>query len=123
MLAFGAFGLLLAALGVYSVMAFSVAQRTAEFGVRLALGASTRTILPLVLRSSATIVGIGLLIGALAAVALNRILSAFLTEVGSIDIPILLGAIAVMILSAGAACLIPAIAAARLDPVRALRTQ
>ena len=123
MLAFGAFGLLLAALGVYSVMAFSVAQRTAEFGVRLALGASTRTILPLVLRSSATIVGIGLLIGALAAVALNRILSAFLTEVRSIDIPILLGAIAVMILSAGAACLIPAIAAARLDPVRALRTQ
>ena len=91
--------------------------------MRMALGASTRNILPLVLRRSAAIVGIGLLIGAAASVALNRILSAFLSEVGSIDMPILLGATAVMIVSGGVACLMPALAATKLDPVRALRAE
>jgi putative ABC transport system permease protein len=123
MLGLGAFGLALAALGVYGVIAFSVAQRTPEFAVRMALGASTRNILPLVLRRSATIVGIGLLLGAGAAVALNRLLAAFLTEVGPVDVPILAGAMTALVISAGAACLVPALAAAKLDPVRALRAE
>ena len=88
MLGFGAFGLALAALGVYGVMAFSVAQRTPEFGVRMALGAGLGDILPLVLRHSAQLVGLGLAIGIGAAITVNRLLASILTEVGSIDLGI-----------------------------------
>ena len=121
MLGFAAFGLMLAALGVYGVMAFSITQRTAEFGVRMALGAGMKDILPLVLRRSAALVGIGLVVGTIAAVALNRVLASFLTEVGPVDVAILAGAAMSIVATAGVACLVPAIAAARLDPVQALK--
>jgi putative ABC transport system permease protein len=121
MLGFAAFGLMLAALGVYGVMAFSITQRTAEFGVRMALGAGMKDILPLVLRRSAALVGIGLLVGTIAAVALNRVLASILTHVGPLDVTILAGAAMSIVATAGVACLVPAIAAARLDPVQALK--
>ena len=121
MLGFGAFGLMLAALGVYGVMAFSITQRTAEFGVRMALGAGMRDIVPLVLWRSAVLVGIGLLVGTIAAVALNRVLASILTEVGPVDVAILAGAAMSIVVTAGAACLVPAVAAARLDPLQALK--
>jgi putative ABC transport system permease protein len=121
MLAFGAFGLLLAALGVYGVMAFSVAQRTPEFGVRMALGARPGDILPLVLGRSTVLIAAGLSIGIVAAMALNRVLSSVLSEVGSLDLGILIGAAVAITVTASAACLAPALSAARLDPVCALK--
>jgi putative ABC transport system permease protein len=120
-LALGAFGLLLAALGVYGVMAFSVAQRTAEFGVRLALGARLTDILPLVLRRSAALVGAGLALGAGVAIALNRALASVLTEVSPFDLASLAGAALCIAVTAGIACLVPALAAGRLDPIQALK--
>ena len=85
MTGFGAFGLALAALGVYGVMAFSVSQRTVEIGIRMALGAAAGDILPLVLRRALWLVGAGVALGAFGAILLNRILASLLTEVGRID--------------------------------------
>lgn len=122
MLGFGAFGLALAALGVYGVMAFSVAQRKTELGIRLALGATVGQIVSLVLRGSVAGVGGGIALGASMAAALNRPLSVLLPDIGSPDAAILIGATALIGLTAAAACLIPAMAASRLDPIVALRT-
>ena len=121
MLAFGAFGLLLAALGVYGVMAFSVAQRTPEFGVRLALGARMTDILPLVLRRSTVLVSCGIVLGTAIAVALNRTLASVLTEVSAVDIASLVLAAVAIGLTAAIACVVPALAAGRIDPIRALK--
>jgi putative ABC transport system permease protein len=123
MLGFGAFGLALAALGVYGVMAFSVAQRTMEIGIRMALGARAADILPLVLRRGAALVCAGIAAGALGAIALNRVLASLLTEVGSLDRAVLAGASGLMVAAAMAACLVPALAASRLDPVTALKAE
>jgi putative ABC transport system permease protein len=118
---FGAFGLLLAALGVYGVMAFSVSQRTAEIGIRMALGAAPRDILPLVLRRALWFVVGGTALGAVGAIVLNRLLASLLTEVGRVDPAVLAAAAALIVAAAVAACVIPATAAARLDPVAALK--
>jgi hypothetical protein len=123
MLAFGAFGLALAGLGVYGVMAFTVAQRMSEIGIRMALGAHASDIVPLVLRRSASLVLLGIAVGAAVAVAANRLLAALLTEVGAVDRSVLLGACLLILLAAFVACLLPAIKAARLDPVDALNSQ
>jgi putative ABC transport system permease protein len=123
MLAFGAFGLALAALGVYGVMAFSVAQRTTEFGIRLALGAGMADILPLALRRSLVLVAAGVAGGMVVAAALNRVLSTLLTEVGSVDATTLVGASLLILAAAMTACLAPAIGIARLDPVATLRAE
>jgi len=123
MLAFGAFGLALAALGVYGVMAFSVAQRTTEFGIRMALGARMADILPLVLRRSLALVTAGVVLGTAAAMALNRLLSSLLTEIGVLDGLTVAGAAALILTAAAVACVAPAIGAARLDPVASLRAQ
>ncbi len=123
MTGFGAFGLMLAALGVYGVMAFSVSQRTAEIGIRMALGAAAGDILPLVLRRALWLVGGGVACGACGAIVLNRILASLLTEVGRVDPVVLAGAAALIVGAAVGACVIPALAAARLDPVAALRAE
>jgi putative ABC transport system permease protein len=123
MLAFGAFGLALAALGVYGVMAFSVAQRTTEFGIRLALGARMTDILPLVLRRSLLLVSSGVVAGVAAAAALNRVLTSVLSEIGAIDPLTLVWAAVLIMVAAVVACLAPAIGLARLDPVASLRAE
>jgi len=120
---FGAFGLMLAALGVYGVMAFSVSQRTAEIGIRMALGAASGDILPLVLRRALWLVVAGVALGAFGAIALNRLLASLLAEVGAIDPAVLAASAALIVAAAVAACVMPAIAAARLDPVAALRAE
>jgi putative ABC transport system permease protein len=117
----GGFGLLLAALGVYGVMAFSVSQRTAEIGIRMALGAGTRDILPLVLGRALWLVAGGVAVGGLGALALSRVLAGLLTEVGRADLGTFAGAAALVVATAALACLVPALVAARLDPVAALR--
>ena len=121
MIGFAAFGLCLAALGVYGVMAVSVSQRTAEFGIRLALGARAADILSLAVTHSLAMIAIGLVVGAASAVALNRVVAHLLTEVGSVDVPTLGGAVVLIVGAALAACLLPALRASRIDPVSALK--
>ena len=123
MLGLAAFGLVLAALGVYGVTAFSVAQRTAEIGIRMALGGARRDILPLILRRSLTLITAGLGAGLVAAAALNRLLSTLLTEVGRLDGAVIGGAAASILLAALVASLMPALKASRLDPLLALRSE
>jgi putative ABC transport system permease protein len=121
MFGLSAFGLALAMLGVYGVMAFSVAQRTAEIGIRMALGARPGDILPLVMRRGLTLIAAGVAIGSLAAVWLNRLMAGMLTEIGSLDPAVLAGAALLILSAAVIACVTPALRAARLDPVVALR--
>jgi len=121
MIGFGAFGVLLAALGVYGVMALSVAQRTVEFGIRMALGARGSDILPLVLRRALLLVTAGLAAGSLAAAVLTRVVAGLLMESSAVDPAMVAAAAAVMFVTALLACLVPTVAAGRLDPVAALK--
>jgi ABC-type antimicrobial peptide transport system permease subunit len=120
---FGVVAAVLAAVGVYGVLAYSVQQRTRELGVRVALGASTATLLKLVLIEGLTLAGAGVVLGLLGALALGRVLTTLLYEVSAYD-PATLAAIAgVATVIALVACLVPALRAVRLDPVNALRAE
>ncbi|MCX6952008.1 MAG: ABC transporter permease [Verrucomicrobia bacterium] len=123
LICFAAIAALLAAVGVYSVMAYSVAQRTGEIGVRMALGASHADILRLVLRSGATQVGLGLALGLGGALAASQLLAQFLYEVRPFDPLVFASLAAAFALIATLACLIPARRATRVDPMVALRTE
>jgi len=120
MIGFGAFGLLLAALGIYGVMALSVAQRRVEFGIRMALGARPSDMLRLILRRSLALVGAGIGIGVVVAAALGRAIAGLLTSAGGIDPSTLAAACALIFATASVACLLPAMAARRVELVRAL---
>ncbi len=120
MSAFSVFGLALAALGVYGVLAFTIAQRTTEIGIRMAMGATPRDILPLVLGRAARLVCAGALAGVAGAVVLNRVLAAVLSQVPAIDVPVIATACATVLAAAAIAALVPAVAAMRLDPAIAL---
>jgi putative ABC transport system permease protein len=119
---FGAAALLLSALGVYGVISFSVARRTREIGVRIALGADRRDVWRLVLREGLALAGLGLVLGCLLAAALSRTLRTVLFETPPQD-PATLAAVAATLLGAALlACAVPARRAAALDPQDALRT-
>ena len=122
---FGAFAVLalsLASVGLYSVVSYAVAQRTNEFGIRMALGAQRGHVMRIVLASMMASVGAGVAVGALLTVALNRILSAW---VGSEARDPLLVAVGAVVLCAVAvlACIVPARRAALVDPMNALRAE
>jgi putative ABC transport system permease protein len=120
---FALVALLLAAVGVYGVLSYSVAQRTQEIGVRMAIGAERAQIMCLVLRGGMAWALAGIAIGLLGAFALSRVLGTLLFEVGARD-PVTYSTVGVMLaLVAMLACCIPAARATRIDPVIALRAQ
>lgn len=124
LLGFFAFAaLFLAVLGVYGVMAYSVAQRTQEMGVRMAIGAQRRDILNLVVRQGSMLAAIGLGIGLVIALAVTRFLSLFLHGVSAFDPAIFLGVTLTLTASALAASFFPARRATRVDPLIALRSE
>jgi putative ABC transport system permease protein len=119
---FAGLALVLALIGVFGVLAYSVQQRRREFGVRIALGATGSSVLTLVLRSASTMIAAGTLIGLALAFALSKTISAFLFGVQPIDPVTFLGAVLLLIVTAALAAAAPAWRAAHVDPVVAFRT-
>jgi len=120
---FAVLALMLAMVGVFAIIAYSVQQRMREFGVRIALGASTGTVLGLVLGGAARMVGIGAAIGLVAAALLAQSISAFLFGVQPLDPVTFVSVAGVLLLTATAAALVPALRAAKVDPVQAFRSE
>jgi putative ABC transport system permease protein len=120
---FGALALLVAAIGLYGVMAYHVVQRTREMGVRLALGASPDAVLALVVGQGMRLVAIGLAVGVAAAIAFNDVLAQMLFAVEPRDTATLVAAPLALAVVALVACLVPARRATRVDPSIALRTE
>jgi putative ABC transport system permease protein len=120
---FAGLAVCLAMAGVYGVMSYTVGQRSSEIGLRMALGASTRDVLRLVLGEGLMLAGIGVAIGLAAAVAASRLLASLLFEVKPTDPATYLAVAAVLGVVALAACYVPAWRAARVDPLVALRQE
>jgi putative ABC transport system permease protein len=119
--AFAAVALILAAIGIYGVMSFAVAQRTHEIGLRMALGAAPGQVLEMVLREGMLLACGGLLLGLAGAYAVGRTMKSVLYGISAID-PLAIGAVAaILVLSAALACYLPARRATRVDPLVALR--
>jgi len=117
----GGLALLLATIGLYGVMSYAVSQSTRELGLRMALGADASNLLRLVISRGSALTAGGVLLGAVVALALTRLLGNFLYKVSPRD-PIVFGsALAVMTIASLAACFLPAWRATRTDPARALR--
>jgi len=118
---FAAVAMVLAAIGIYGVIAYGVAQRTREIGIRMALGAQRSDMLRMILRQSLTIVGIGLVVGLISALAMTRLMTTLLYGVSANDVSTYA---IVLVLLAGAALLasyFPARRAMNVDPLIALR--
>jgi putative ABC transport system permease protein len=118
---FGALGLLLAAVGIYGVMAFGVAQRTHEFGVRIALGAQRPKVIGLVLKEGTILAVIGGLIGLGGAYLVGRAMQSTLYGVAALDVRAFGAVFLLLLISAWLACLLPALRASRVEPLVALR--
>jgi len=118
---FGAVALLLSAIGIYGVLAFGVAQRLREFGIRQALGADRGRILSLVLKQGLTTAAIGAAIGLTAAALLTRYLATLLVGVSAHDPTVFLAVPIVLLAVAAIACYLPARRATAVDPMVALR--
>jgi len=118
---FALVAILLAAVGIYGVMSYSVSQRAKEIGIRLALGSSRRDVLMLVFRNGFALVATGIVLGLAAALSLARVMRTMVFQVSTTD-PVVFGAIAMLLLATAAfAMWIPATRAARLDPIATLR--
>ena len=120
---FAALALGLAAIGVYGVIAYLVTHGTREIGIRMALGATPRTILSLILRHGLTLAALGIVLGTAAALALARFMRGLLFEIQTFDPATFFGVIAVLTAVAVVATIIPARRAARIDPIQSLRSE
>ena len=121
MTVFGGCALLLAAIGIYGLMAYSVAQRTQELGIRMALGAEASHVRRMVVRQGMRLAMIGLVVGLIASMALARVVESFLFGVTARDPLVFLGVPTVLALVALVAVWLPAMRASRVDPIEALR--
>ncbi|HEY4247092.1 MAG TPA: ABC transporter permease [Lacunisphaera sp.] len=120
---FAGVGLVLVALGVYSVMAYIVARQTRDFGVRMALGASANDVLRLVFSTGFALIGAGIAVGVAASLAVTRVLANLLWQVSPHDFATLASVIGIIVLTGLAACFFPARRATRVDPLVALRRE
>lgn len=120
---FGVLGMILAAVGIYSVMAYSVSQRTHEIGIRVALGAATGTVVGAVMRKGMTMVAVGVVVGAGIALGASRLMENMIYGVSAIDPITFLGVPGMLCGVALLATYLPARRAASIDPMRALRAE
>jgi ABC-type antimicrobial peptide transport system permease subunit len=120
---FAGIALLLAAIGVYGVLAFAVGQRTSEIGIRLALGATRTNILRLILRQGTGLIALGIVLGLGGYFGVSTLIAQLLFGVGTTDLATLVTAPLVLALVAFAGCFLPAWRATRVDPMVALRTE
>jgi predicted permease len=120
---FSGLALLLACIGLYGVLSYNVARRRNEIGIRMALGATSSTVLRMVLRESALLTAAGLIAGLFGALAAGRLVVAFLYGLSPNDSPTLVGAAATLALVAMVAAYLPARRASRTDPMTALRDE
>jgi ABC-type antimicrobial peptide transport system permease subunit len=120
---FASLALLMATVGLYAVMSFAVAQRTHEIGVRMALGAQARDVFSFVVRQGLRLVSLGIFLGLLGAYAVTRLLSQILYGVTATD-PLTFALVAgLLLVTALAACVVPALRAMKVDPLIALRPE
>jgi putative ABC transport system permease protein len=117
----GTFALVLTALGIYGVPSLLVRSRTREIGLRVALGASPRAVASLVMSHAMTWTGVGAAVGLALAVLLTRFLTALLYGTSPTDMWVFAGVVLLLVAVAGAAALVPAVRASRLDPLAPLR--
>ena len=120
---FAAVALVLASIGIYGVISYSVARRTREMGLRISLGARVADVLWLIVRHGMTVTGIGLAVGAAAALLLTELLTGLLFEVSPTDARTFVAVAGFFAAAALLACLLPALRATRVDPVVALRAE
>lgn len=120
---FSILALLLASLGLYGVTSYRVARRSGEIGIRMALGATPRNVVVMVLRSAFALVVLGLVIGVPLAIGAGKVMGSKLFGVGSHDVRVLGAAALALALAAFVACILPARTAAAVEPMQALRTE
>jgi predicted permease len=121
--AFGVLALMIAAVGIYGVVAYATRQRTREIGVRMALGARPQDVWGLVLNQGGTLAAVGLVIGLVLSVGLGRFLRSVLFGVTETDLPTILGVSLILGVATLAACYLPARRAAKTNPLAALRQE
>jgi putative ABC transport system permease protein len=123
LLVFAAVAVALALIGIYGVLAYSVAQRTQELGIRIALGANPRSVIALVLRQAGVLIAAGIVLGIGGSLALTRYVQSLLFQMQTTDWRTYAGAIALLALAGAMASLVPAVRGARVDPMVALREE
>ena len=118
---FAGLALVLAAMGIYGVMSYSVTQRTPEIGIRMALGAQTKSVLALIVNQGIALAVVGIFLGLIISLVLTRVLASQLYGISSTD-PVTFAAISVLLMFvAVAACYFPALRATKVDPMTAVR--
>jgi ABC-type antimicrobial peptide transport system permease subunit len=120
---FAACALLVTAIGLYGTLAYATARRTSEIGIRMALGARRAGVVAMVFRENVLIAAAGTGAGLIAAVVASRALASFLYETSPRDPSVLVGSVVALAFIASAASILPALRAARIDPMRALRNE